>query len=284
MARDKAGASIRDLLVVVDLGGERPAAMVAADLARRTDAHLTGLAFSFDPVIPVYAAAAPIPTDFVVAAHEQGIAEARAALAAFEAIGAQAGIGVEGRIAESITGDGFVSVVRNCVLADLAVIGQENPDQIEPMREAVIEALLFQAGVPTLLVPFAGVRQFVPDKALVAWNGSPAAGRAVRAAMPLLAMTKEVLVAIVDEGRPPPGEPGADIGAYLARHNLEVTVRSAAGAANGVGQALLSLAAEEEADWMVMGAYGHSRIREFLLGGVTRHVLGNATIPVLMSH
>ncbi len=276
--------AIRDVLAIVDLDGERKSAVVAADLARRTGAHLTGLSLAFDPLIPVYSVAAPIPTDFMTAAHDQAIADARAASEAFKAIGDSAGINVESRTAESVAGDGFISVVRNLVLADLAVVGQQNPDKPEPMREALIEAILFQAGLPTLLVPYAGVSEFVPDRVVVAWNGSAAAGRAVRAAMPLLAMAKHVLVAIIDEGHALPGEPGADIGAYLARHDLDVTVRSIANMPTGVGATLLTFAAEEGANWMVMGAYGHSRLLEFLLGGVTRHILANATLPILMSH
>ena len=277
-------ASIRDILTIVDLGGERRAAIVAADLARRTGAHLTGLSLAFDPLVPVYSVGAPIPTEFITSAHEQAIADARAAAEAFMAIGERAGISVEARTAESVAGDGFVSVVRNLVLTDLAVVGQQNPDAPEPMREALIEAILFQAGLPTLLVPYAGVSGFAPERVVVAWNGSAAAGRAVRAAMPLLAMARHVLVAMVDEGRQPPGEPGADIGAYLARHDLDVTVRAIAAMPSGSGATLLTFAAEEGADWMVMGAYGHSRLLEFLLGGVTRHVLASATLPVLLSH
>lgn len=277
-------ASIRDILTIVDLGGERRAAIVAADLARRTGAHLTGLSLAFDPLVPVYSVGAPIPTEFITSAHEQAIADARAAAEAFMAIGERAGISVEARTAESVAGDGFVSVVRNLVLTDLAVVGQQNPDAPEPMREALIEAILFQAGLPTLLVPYAGVSGFAPERVVVAWNGSAAAGRAVRAAMPLLAMARHVLVAMVDEGRQLPGEPGADIGAYLARHDLDVTVRAIAAMPSGAGATLLTFAAEEGADWMVMGAYGHSRLLEFLLGGVTRHVLASATLPVLLSH
>lgn len=278
------GSRVRDVLVIVDNAGERKAAIVAADLARRAGAHLTGLALAFDPVVPVYTVAAPIPTDFIVAAHEQGVADAKAALAAFEAIGEQAGIPVESRIGESISGDSFAAVVRNAVVSDLAVVGQDNPDQPEPARTMVIEALLFQTGIPVMLVPYAGVGEFVPDRVVVGWNGSPSAGRAVRDAMPLLAMAREILVAIVDEGREAPGEPGADIGAYLARHDLDVTVRTIGNMSGGAGHALLAYAADENADWMVMGAYGHSRLRQFLLGGVTRTVLADATLPVLLAH
>ncbi|MCB1498461.1 MAG: universal stress protein [Bauldia sp.] len=282
MARD--GAAIRDITVVVDGGGERRAAQVAAELARVTGAHLTGLALAVDPLVPVYTVAAPIPTDFIVAAHEQGVADAKAALDAFDRIGQAAGVPSEGRVVESISGD-FSGLVRNALLTDLAVIGQNDPNREEPLRDALIEALLFQCGLPTLLVPYSGAREFHPDRAVIAWNGSPQAARAVRAAMPLLARAKSVLVAIVDEGAPPAGiEQGADIGAYLARHDLDVTIRTIANAHEGAGQAVLSLAADEAASWVVMGAYGHSRIRQFLLGGVTRHVLASATIPVLMAH
>jgi nucleotide-binding universal stress UspA family protein len=103
--------------------------------------------------------------------------------------------------------------------------------------------------------------------------------------MPLLRLSKSVIVAIVDEGAPPADEAqGADVGAYLARHGLNVEVRSVANAHEGAGAALLNLAADEDASWLVMGAYGHSRIRQFLLGGVTRSILDRATIPVLMAH
>jgi nucleotide-binding universal stress UspA family protein len=277
--------ALRDITVIVDTHGERRAAQLAAELARRAGAHLTGIALAYDPLMPVYTVAAPIPTDFIVAAHEQGLADAKAALAAFDAIAGAAGISFESRLVQSITGDGLSGMARNAIATDLAVVGQNDPDREEPLREALIEALLFQAGLPTLLVPYRGPRELAGGKALIAWNGSAQAGRAVRAALPLLAATGEVLIAIVDEGAPPSGEAqGADVGAWLARHDLAVTVRTVANAHEGAGQALLSLAADEGADLLVMGAYGHSRIRQFLLGGVTRHVLVNATIPVLMVH
>ncbi len=275
---------ISDVLVVVDIAGERRSAVIAADIARRLGAHLTGLTISFDPLIPVYTVAAPIPTDFIVTAREQVEKESKAAAAAFEAIGAQAGISLESRIAETTSGDGFFDIIRNCRLTDLTVIGQQNPDQPEPMREALIEAVLFQASSPTLLIPYAGVKEFKTGKAIVAWDGGSTAARAARTALPLLAMTDEVIVAVVDEGKEQGGEPGADMGSYLARHGLNVSVRRISGGGGSPDQTLLNLASDEAADWMVMGAYGHSRMREFLLGGVTRGMLESATLPVLMVH
>ncbi|WP_421726620.1 universal stress protein [Bauldia sp.] len=280
----KQGAAIRDILVILDRGDEQRSAKIAADLARQAGAHLTGLAVALEPFIPTYTIAAAVPADFLATAREQSYTDAKEALARFDTIGQQAGVAVESRLGESVSGDGFAAVVRNAILADVAVVGQHNPDKPEPLREALIEALLFQAGVPTLIAPYAGSEDFDTDVAVVAWNGSPAAGRSVRAAMPLLSMAKEVVVVIVDEGRPIAGEPGADIGAYLARHDLAVTVRTIDNYPGGSGEAILSFAADARASWLVMGGYGHSRLREFLLGGATRHILANATLPVLMSH
>lgn len=279
-----AKGGLKDITVIVDTSGERRAVSVAAELARISDAHLTGIALAIDPIVPLYTVAAPIPTDFIVAAHEQGIDDANAALAAFDAIGTAAGVTTERRLAESLSGD-FSGVVRNAILTDLVVVGQDDPDHAQPLRPALIEALLFQAGLPTLMTPYSGARGFRTDKALIAWNGSAQAARALRAAMPLLTLSKSVIVAIVDEGAPPSNEAqGADVGAYLARHGLTVEVRTVANAHEGAGASLLNLAVDEDASWLVMGAYGHSRIRQFLLGGVTRHVLAGATIPVLMAH
>jgi nucleotide-binding universal stress UspA family protein len=275
---------LRDILAIVDLGGERRPAIIAADLARRTGAHLTGVAIAFDPLVPIYTVAAPIPADFIIAAREQADDDAQAAVGAFQAIGAAAGIPVEARIAESASGNGFEEIVRQCRLTDLVVVGRQDRDRLEPMREALIEAILFQSGTPTLLIPPAGVTEFKTDKAIVAWDGGAIAARAVRAALPLLATAKSVIVAMVDDGRKQAGEPGADIATYLARHDLDVTLRQIANAPSGAGSALLAFAAEESADWLVMGAYGHSRMREFFLGGVTRGVLSSATLPVLMVH
>lgn len=279
-----APSSLRDITVIVDLNGERRAVTLAAELARASGAHLTGVSTAFDPLVPVYTASAPLPTEFIVAAHEQAVADAKAAADAFAGMAANAGVTAETRIVESISGDGLASVVRNCILTDLAVVGQDNPDHPEPVRAALIEALLFQAGLPVLLVPYSGAATLSADRAVIGWNGSAAAGRSVRAAMPMLSQAKNVVVVVVDEGGRMSGEAGADLGAYLARHDIDVSVRIVPAGSGGAGATLLDFAVADGAGWLVMGAYGHSRIREFLLGGVTRHILATATLPVLMSH
>ena len=277
-------SAIRDMLVVIDLAGERNSAKLAVDLARRFGAHLTGLALAYDPITPAYSMAAPIPTDFMVSAREQALEDAKKAAAAFEEIGRVAGLPIETRVSDVMVGDGFGGIIDHCKLSDLVVVGQDNPDKREPLREVLTEAVMFQASVPTLLVPHAGPDTFTPDHAVIAWNGGSTSARAVRAALPLLAHSKKVTVVIVEGGRRPAEVAGADIATYLARHELDVTVRTIARETSGIGSTLLNFVADEGADWMVMGAYGHSRLREFILGGTTARVLKSMTVPVLMAH
>ena len=282
---NNAVSPINDMHVIVDLSGERRPAAIAADLARLLDAHLTGVALAFEPVVPVYTMTTPLPTDLIVAAHEQAVSDAKQAATVFEHIAAAAGVRYASRTTESVGGDGLEGVTRSLAMSDLVVVGQQNPDAPEPMREALIEAMLFQSGAPILIVPYAGVRTFTPGRAIVAWDGGAAAAHAVRAAMPLLHLAKEVVVVLVKENiKRSTDLAGADIATHLARHNLNVEVREITNATGDIGQTILSFAADEAADWMVMGGYGHSRMREFFLGGATRGILESMTLPVLMAH
>jgi nucleotide-binding universal stress UspA family protein len=281
----KSTSSIADMHVVVDLSGERRAVPIAADIAARLDAHLTGLALAVEPLIPAYTMAAPVPTDFIVQAREQALTDAQAAAAAFDKVAEAAGIAFETRAVESIAGEGFMEAVRDLRVTDLVVVGQDDPDRPEPLRPALIESILFEAVAPTLIIPYTGVTEFKSGRAIIAWDGSAPATRAVRAALPLLQFAEEVTVVMIEEARKwDAGAPGADIGTHLARHGLKVEIKRIDDALQDVAATLLNYTADEAADWMVMGAYGHSRMRELLLGGATRGVLASMTLPVLMAH
>jgi nucleotide-binding universal stress UspA family protein len=279
-----ATTAIRDMLVVVDLAGERNSAKLAVDLATRIGSHLTGLALAYDPITPAYSMAAPIPTDFMVSAREQAMEDAKKAAAGFEEIARVAALSVETHVSDVLIGDGFGGVIDHAKLSDLVIVGQDNPDQREPLREVLTEAVMFQAEVPTLLVPHAGPAEFKSDHAVIAWNGGTTAARAVRSAMPLLKMSKKVTVVIVEGGRKRTEIAGADLATYLARHDLDVTIRTVTRTPSGIGQTIIDFAGDEGADWMVMGAYGHSRLREFILGGTTARILKSMPLPVLMAH
>jgi nucleotide-binding universal stress UspA family protein len=172
--------------------------------------------------------------------------------------------------------------------ADLTILGQRDPDSdatgpIRPRPERVTLA----SGRPILVVPYAGRFETIGKCVLIAWNASREAARAVADAMPLLAAADRVTVLAVDPQSGPDGHgdlPGADIALHLARHEVKAQIERTVSADVPIGEVLLSRAADLGADLLVMGAYGHSRARELLLGGATRTILASMTIPVLMSH
>jgi nucleotide-binding universal stress UspA family protein len=212
-------------------------------------------------------------------------AQAKESLVAFEAAARTAGVtSCESQLVDDEAGAGISLLGR---YSDLIVIGQTDRDDPSPATLPDFpEYVVMSAGRPVLVVPYAGRFDTVGRRALVAWNGSTSATRAVTNAIPLLrrADIVEVVVFNVDATSDTHGEqPGADIALYLARHDIKVDViRQKTGI--DVGNALLSLATDLGSDMIVMGGYGHSRFREILMGGVTRIVLQAMTVPVLMSH
>jgi len=169
--------------------------------------------------------------------------------------------------------------------ADLVVIGQADSADESQAPLDLPERLVIAAGRPILIVPSAGNFATLGKRILVAWNPSREAARAVTDAIPLLQQADNVHIVAVN---PKTGDygavPGADIGLYLARHGVRVEVKTDQGAEIDVGNELLSRAADLDADLIVMGGYGHSRLREWVLGGATRTILESMTVPVLMSH
>lgn len=171
--------------------------------------------------------------------------------------------------------------------ADLVVIGQQHPDSSGGVDEEFQRGAPLAVGRPLLVVPYAFERRPVGRRVLVAWNASREAARAVSDAMPLLRRAAEVHV-VAFRPKIAAGahgeEPGADISLYLARHGVKVTAAAYDDAQIDIGNQLLSRAFDLSADLIVMGAWGHSRLREYILGGVTRTLLESMTVPVLMSH
>lgn len=275
---------INDILTILDLAGDQPAAKYALEFGRTHDAHVTGLAVSFEPVVPAFAAA-PMPVDYLQAAHDQAVAAAEAAKKQFEELARLAGVKSESRLAEILTGGPLESVLVHCRPTDLVVIGQSNPDRPEPMRELLIETVLFESGVPVLLVPYIGSTSFEPNNVLVGWDGSSTATRAIHAALPVLEKADKITILVIEKTTSAPnGQPGAEVANYLARHNMNVTIEVVANPQTSVADTVLNHVSDNANDLIVMGGYGHSRMREFLFGGATREILEAMTIPVLMAH
>ncbi len=167
-------------------------------------------------------------------------------------------------------------------VADLVVVGRALGDD-DPTAAATLNAALLDTGRPVLVAP-AKPPGGVGRRIAIAWNGSAEAARAVGAAMPLLRNAGAVvtILSIAEEG--PSGLGAADLAAHLAWHGIAANVRNLDAKADSIGGALLDGALKAEADLLVMGAYTHSRWRQLILGGVTRHVLEHASIPVLLAH
>jgi nucleotide-binding universal stress UspA family protein len=216
--------------------------------------------------------------------HADNEKAATDALAVFDAAAKRAGVSYESRTSDaSLAGaaETFSTMARRF---DLSVIAQSEPDKVAP-EELIAEGALFNSGGPVVVVPYIQKSSLKLDRVIVAWDASRNAARAVADAMPFLSKAKTIDVVIVASG---PGKsdeiPGADIGQHLARHGLTVEVKRVVATDTDVASTILSHAADSAADFLVMGGYGHSRLREFVLGGATRGILSSMTIPVLMSH
>lgn len=258
---------------------------LAADIARRAGARLIGL-HVMDIAFPILAGdvgGGGALASLMAQIRAEAEAEANTLRARFEERLAREGIPGEWRVLE---GPAALLLAETGRYADLIILGQAHADQPAPGGRALIEAALFKTGRPVLVVPYA-VAPRPPRHAVIAWNASREASRAVHDALPLLALMDRVTVLVV-EPEANPGqhgeEPGADIARHLARHGLEVVVRRAVAPDISVGDVILNTLAEQGGDLLVMGAYGHSRLREFMLGGATRSLLGAMTAPVLMAH
>jgi nucleotide-binding universal stress UspA family protein len=256
---------------------------LAFKLAGKFGAHLVGLYAPGPPRIPSYALAEAGPA--LRQALEQHRAEAaRNAEKLFrEAIAKQGDARVEWRAAE---GETAFALRLNARYADLVISPQAEPAD-EPEARLLPHEIVLAAGRPVLFVPYAGRFADTGRRVLIAWDGGREAARAVSDALPFLARAESVEVSVFDPERAPGkhGEqPGADIALYLSRHGVKVTVHRQSGAGYDVGAQILSRAADAAADLIVMGGYGHARVRELVLGGVTRTILESMTVPVLMSH
>jgi nucleotide-binding universal stress UspA family protein len=272
--------------IVVNLGiGERAnqAGDYAVSVAAAFDAHLAGIAFLYDPIVPI-SGAGYIPADVIESQERDNATAAKAALDRFTAASKRAGISAEPlTMSASLAGvaEQFSRIARRF---DLSIVGQAEPET-SAVEDVIAEAALFESGRPVIVVPYIQKEPLKLDQVMVCWDGSRAAARAIGDAVPLLTRSKRVEIVIVANE---PGKKdeiaGADIGAHLARHGLNVEVRRTVLGDIDVADVLLSHAADSGSDFIVMGGYGHSRLREFVLGGVTRSIFRSMTAPVLMSH
>jgi nucleotide-binding universal stress UspA family protein len=275
---------IKDLVVNLTGGGPQDfAADYAVSIAKTFGAHIGGVAFVYEPVIPG-SLLGGIPVDLIEAQREENAKSANAAVARFEAATGTAGLSAETRILDaSMAGaaDLFGRIARRF---DLAIVGQARPRE-GSSEELLIEGALFESGRPVVVVPHVQRQGLKLERVLVCWDGSRPATRAIADALPFLQRAKTVEIVAVSGERGKGRElAGTNMARHLGRHGLNVELKRVSSGDGDVAAAIQSHATQVGTDFMVLGGYGHSRLREFILGGVTRTILTSTTIPVLMSH
>lgn len=261
----------------------------AIALAKAQGAHLIGLAVL--PPIIVVPGAEGMPGDVVEEHRTLYTSEIERMRAIFSEMTAGSGLSSELQVLDGQVQNPFGDVasilVQRVRAADLTIASQANPDWHLSAYLDVIEPLVLESGRPVLVMPKASRHDNVGRHILVAYNGRREATRALWDALPLLAGAERVTLAWVDpetDAQAAKGAAAAEMAGALARHGVRCEEASPTGAAAGAGAALLTAAESHGCDMLVMGCYGHSRLREFIFGGATRHVLQHMTIPVLMSH
>jgi nucleotide-binding universal stress UspA family protein len=276
---------IKDIVVNLSVGrgDASPASDYAVSVASTLGAHLAGVAFVYDPIVPI-SGTGYVPPEVIDTQQADSEAGAKAAVDRFNEATRRAGLSAEPlRFSASLAGAGdqFGRIARRF---DLAIVAQAEPHGAS-VDDIIAETTLFTSGRPMIIVPYIQKAPLKLDRVMVCWDGSRQAARAIGDAMPLLAKAGRVQVVIVTNERGKQDEiEGADIAEHLARHGLTVDVHRVTGGDIDVADALLSRASDSSADFMVMGGYGHSRLREFILGGVTRSILQSMTVPTLMAH
>ncbi|HWK84781.1 MAG TPA: universal stress protein [Caldimonas sp.] len=279
--------SYKTIVVQLDRGARCARRIeLAIRLAAAHGSRLVGIAATGSPdaVVSVNRAV-PDNVECVVLSADTLRDEAAALARAFERQCAAAGVAsCEGRVVDA----GEVeALIRNGRCSDLVVIGQTDPRAgVEGVPADLPEQALLHSGAPVLIVPWAGEFREPARRALVAWKGSREAARALRDALPMLRRAEHVKLLELGEDGAAPAQGGDDVeaaGRWLASHGVAADTRFEVSTID-VPEMLLSRAADFSADLIVMGGYGHARMREWALGGATRHLLAHMTAPTLMAH
>jgi nucleotide-binding universal stress UspA family protein len=271
----------KTILVHCDPGrGTLARLKVGRDLAVRFDAHLVGLHVRRAFQSPAFADAGPAMEDLYRAYEESVKADEATTAAVFkETVGGKGEWRVDDGYAEEI-------LVEQARYADLVIVGQAEPD-LPPLGTPpdLAEEVTMSGECPVLIVPHIGVARPPGKTVLLCWNDSREARRAATAALPLLEAAEKTIVLMIDpeirEGHP---EPGTEFAGWLAHHGVKATLQRDTDPNGDVGAVILSRAADCDADLIVMGVYGHSRMREWVLGGASRTLLGSMTVPLLVAH
>ena len=276
---------IKDIIVHLEHQAERdPARDFAVTIAEIFDAHLAAVAFAYAPDFPGYVML-EIPPDIAAQMIAESEKAALAAIERFEAAARRSLISAEHRLLKPVGASAPAVLSTLARRFDLGVFMQSEPNGVD--NDDMIEASLFESGRPLIVVPYIQKDGLKLDHVVCCWDGSRAATRAINDGLPLLvkATTVDLLIVLNEKTDTSPNEiRGAEMAKHLARHDVKVQIVTVPAADIDVTNAILSYVADVSGTLIVMGGYGHAKLREMILGGVTRGMLQSMTVPVFMSH
>lgn len=269
--------SIKDIFVYVDNDMDCESRLESASsLCKTFEAQLTGLYLLQKISIPAYAGAY-MPVEVYEANDEETLKLRDKAKAIFTAKAESLNIMGNFRAAE---GDVSTALNHYSRYADLLIVPQRKSDRFDFNPYYQLPDVLLGAACPVLLLPDNKNPVLPPETALLAWDGKRECARALKASMPMLSQVKRIDVVAVNCD----DDDATEIARHIAHHGIETKVHSVADSQSDIGETILNQASVLDNQMIIMGAYGHSRIRELMLGGTTRHILEHVQLPVLFSH
>ncbi len=273
--------SIKNILVgLAPRTGADPGEAFAISMAKALKADVTGRLYTLEPDMSVDLFDG-LPVELLQTYRASLKKDAEAAAKRFEVAAAKAKVHATRRIDRATLAMASTTFAHVARTYDVSVLTQSDPSFFH-VGDVFIEAALFHSGRPAIIVPRKTRSNFSLDRVLIAWDGSLHSARAVAASMPILALAKKIEVLTVGEKSKGPETHVADLVQHLKRHGFDVKHKHRNG--NDVPKTILKEARAASASLLVMGAYGHTRLREFVFGGVTRVMLTQATLPVMMTH
>ena len=272
----------KTMLVHVDTGRSAPARLkLSADLAARSAAHVTGLYVRRPFQAPAFTDAGPAMDSLFRTYDNATKADEALATAAFRDLIGGTSLSSEWRVADGLAEE---IVAAHARYADLVIVGQSEPDAAATTPPDLAETVVMAGERPVLIVPHIGVTKPPGKTVMLCWNGTREAARAATGALPILKQADKVIILLIDPRNDGDEQPGASIARWLGRHGVKAVVQRDTAAESSVGGVILSRAADQDADLVVMGLYGHSRMREWVLGGASRTLLASMTVPLLVAH
>ena len=263
----------------------RPVIDGAISLAARCKAELHAVSVGYESSsMPLVAEGGAAVAVIFEAEREKALERANAALAVFAAEARQAGLIHSSRAISAMQGEAAAILGATARLYDLTVVAQPEFES-DTFDNTLAQEILFQSGGPVLFMPYTFKGAFHAKRVGICWDGSRVAARAVRDAMPLLEQAEAITIITINaENSVPADASAAHLVRYLARLGVPTEIDSLKAAKANIQSSILSLASDESLNLLVMGGYGHSRLKETVFGGVTRDMLESMTVPTLMSH